>query len=164
MKAVHRVLDPHAGKQVPEGLCALGVMTKAPRAGRVKTRLTPPLTSEEAAALNTCFLRDTAAAIAASVREGLARGIGIYTPVGEEEAYADILPPEFELIAQRGDAFGERLAFAVEDLFAVGFGSVCLIDSDSPTVPQPPMLMLRDCYRRPATELFSAHRMTVATT
>ena len=35
---------------------------------------------------------------------------------------------------QRGDKFGERLFFAIEDLFKYGFGSVCLIDSDSPTV------------------------------
>jgi hypothetical protein len=39
------------------------MMTKAPQAGRVKTRLVPPLTPDEAAELNKCFLRDTAAAI-----------------------------------------------------------------------------------------------------
>ena len=64
MSEIHRVLDPAKGKTVPGGLCALAVMTKAPQAGRVKTRLTPPLTPHEAAALNTCFLRDTAAALA----------------------------------------------------------------------------------------------------
>jgi glycosyltransferase A (GT-A) superfamily protein (DUF2064 family) len=31
--------------------------------------------------------------------------------------------------------FGERLFCAAEDLFKCGFDSVCLIDSDSPTVP-----------------------------
>jgi rSAM/selenodomain-associated transferase 1 len=136
MHAEHRVLDPEAGVQVSPGLCALGVMTKVPRAGRVKTRLTPPLTPEEAAGLNTCFLRDTTNAIAAVTAEGLASGVGVYTPVGEESAYADILPEEFELVAQRGDAFGERLTLAGEDLLRVGFSSFCLIDSDSPTVPQ----------------------------
>lgn len=136
MNAVHRVLDPAAGRQIPPGHCALGVMTKVPKAGRVKTRLTPPLTPEEAAGLNTCFLRDTAAAIELAATEGIARGIGVYTPVGEESAYRGILPGSFELIPQRGDAFGERLTNAAEDLFAVGFDSVCLIDSDSPTVPQ----------------------------
>jgi len=109
-------------------------MTKAPRAGRVKTRLTPPLTAEEAAALNTCFLRDTAAAIARVARGGRARGIGVYTPIGAEDAYQGILPLEFELVPQRGDAFGERLTFATEDLLGLGFDSACLIDSDSPTV------------------------------
>src|SRR6266404_5626859 len=63
-----------------------------------------------------------------------ARGVGVYTPVGAEGAYIDILPSDFELLPQRGDGFGERLAFATADLFQCGFGSVCLIDSDSPTV------------------------------
>lgn len=111
-------------------------MTKAPRAGQVKTRLSPPLTPDEAAALNICFLRDTTAAISAAAANGLARGIAVYTPVGAEEAYAEILPKEFELVPQRGDGFGERLALATEDLLSLGFDSVCLIDSDSPTVPQ----------------------------
>ncbi len=135
MKTVHRVLDPSFGQQVPPGMCALAVMTKAPRAGRVKTRLTPPLTPEEAAALNICFLRDTTAAITATVEKGGARGVGVYTPVGEENAFTDILPAHFELVLQRGDAFGDRLIHAADDLFQLGFDSLCLIDSDSPTVP-----------------------------
>jgi rSAM/selenodomain-associated transferase 1 len=110
-------------------------MTKAPQAGRVKTRLTPPLSPDEAAALNICFLRDTAAAIAHTADGQRAQGIGVYTPVGAEAAYADILPKEFALVPQRGDAFGERLSAATEDLLQLGFTSLCLIDSDSPTVP-----------------------------
>ena len=137
MKAVHHhVLDRCKAEQIPKGLCALAVMTKAPHAGKVKTRLTPPLSSEEAAALNTCFLRDTAAAIATTAEQRNARGIAVYTPVGAEAAYVEILPAEFELVPQRGDAFGERLMFATEDLLRIGFDSLCLIDSDSPTVPQ----------------------------
>ena len=58
-----RVLDPNLPDRGARGLCALAVMTKAPQAGRVKTRLVPPLTPEEAAELNKCFLRDTVAAI-----------------------------------------------------------------------------------------------------
>jgi len=136
MTAFHRVLDPAGGKQVTAGFCALAVMTKAPRAGKVKTRLTPPLRPEEAAALNTCFLQDIAGTLAKSSREGLSRGVAVYTPVGAEDAYAEILPREFELMPQRGDTFGERLTYAMQDLFAVGFESVCLINSDSPTAPQ----------------------------
>lgn len=90
---------------------------------------------EEAAALNVCFLRDTSAAIAAASKEGVAHGVGVYTPVGLEDAWAEILPRDFYLVPQRGDAFGERLTLATEDLFGVGFDSACLIDSDSPTVP-----------------------------
>ncbi len=152
-----RVLDPNLPDRGARSLCALAVMTKAPQAGRVKTRLVPPLTPEEAAELNKCFLRDTVAAISsvcsrrpvgyastmqfehadASQSEAAtaACGIAVYTPVGAESAYTDMLPADFSLLPQRGDGFGERLYFAVEDLFKCGFGSVCLIDSDSPTVP-----------------------------
>jgi rSAM/selenodomain-associated transferase 1 len=136
MNAIHRILDPRKGDRVPAGLCALAVMTKAPKAGRVKTRLTPPLSPEEAAALNICFLRDTTAAISHTAQRKKAQGVAVYTPVGDEAAYVDILPTEFVLVPQRGEAFGERLAAATGDLLALGFDSVCLIDSDSPTLPE----------------------------
>ena len=133
MPAPHRILDPSKQIRPGDNLCALAVVTKAPRAGQVKTRLVPPLTHPEAADLNACFLRDTAAAIRAACR-GNAVGVGVYTPIGCEPEYVGILPVEFQLIPQRGDGFGERLAFAVDDLLRCGFSSVCLIDSDSPTV------------------------------
>jgi uncharacterized protein len=133
MQPTHRVLDPTAHPAIGKNLCALAVMTKAPRAGQVKTRLVPPLSPEEAAQLNIYFLRDTGAAIAKS-RGITARGVGVYTPIGAEAAYIDILPGDFDLLPQRGDGFGERLALAADDLFQCGFASVCLIDSDSPTV------------------------------
>jgi rSAM/selenodomain-associated transferase 1 len=152
-----RVLDPNLPDRMARGLCAFAVMTKAPQAGRVKTRLVPPLTPEEAAELNKCFLRDTAAAISSACRRRPAGDVGkmqfahaeashseaatarasaiaVYTPIGAESAYSGILPADFSLVPQRGDKFGERLYFAVEDLFKCGFDSVCLIDSDSPTV------------------------------
>lgn len=143
MKRIHRVLDPGAPHEPLRSHCALGMMTKAPRAGKVKTRLVPPLTNEEAAQLNKCFLRDTAAAISACCssltgrNEGrsTARGIAVYTPIGAEPDYADILPIDFGLLPQRGEEFGERLYFAAEDSFKCGFETVCLIDSDSPTIP-----------------------------
>jgi rSAM/selenodomain-associated transferase 1 len=110
-------------------------MAKAPRAGKVKTRLAPPLTLEQSAALNICFLRDTTENLAAVSTEGTSTGLICYTPVGDETAFDGLLPPSFRLIPQRGDKFGERLLAAAEDILACGFGAVCLIDSDSPTVP-----------------------------
>jgi rSAM/selenodomain-associated transferase 1 len=134
MKLIHRVLDPNTPDPGAKGLCAMAVMTKAPRAGQVKTRLVPPLTPDEAAQLNRCFLRDTAAAISKASRD-IARGVAVFTPVGAELDYIDLLPRDFELLAQRGHGFDERLFNAAEDLSHIGFASVCLIDSDSPTVP-----------------------------
>lgn len=120
---------------MPAGMCALAIMTKAPRAGKVKTRLVPPLTAEEAATLNVCFLRDISSSIQLATQRGDAMGIGVYTPVGSEDAYDEILPEGFSLVAQRGEEFGDRLLFASEDLLRLGFAAVCLINSDSPTVP-----------------------------
>ena len=118
-----------------EGTCALAVMAKAPRAGKVKTRLQPPLTAEEAAALNVCFLRDTAENIAVVASDGAAQGLICYTPLGDEAAFDGLLSEGFEVIAQRGEGFGERLLYAAEDILSCGFGAVCLIDSDSPSLP-----------------------------
>jgi rSAM/selenodomain-associated transferase 1 len=139
-----RVLDPNLPGRMARGLCALAVMTKAPQAGRVKTRLVPPLTPEEAAELNKCFLRDTAAAISSACsrrpvgdegKTARSSPIAVYTPVVAESVYTDILPADFSLLPQRGDIFGERLYLAIEDLCKCGFDALCLIDSDSPTVP-----------------------------
>ena len=118
--------------RIDGSLCALAVMSKAPRAGKVKTRLSPPLSLPQTAALNVCFLKDTTLNLAAV--DG-AQGLVCYTPVGDEDAFHNLLPDGFALVPQRGDGFGERLFAAATDILSFGFGSVCLIDSDSPTVP-----------------------------
>ncbi len=126
------ILDPQFPISALKHLCALTVMAKAPRPGRVKTRLSPPLTLEQTAALNIRFLRDTTENLATIAGSA---GVISYTPVGDEALFADLLPETFALVPQRGDGFGERLLAAAEDILAIGYGSVCLIDSDSPTVP-----------------------------
>ena len=126
------ILDPAYPIPALKHLCALAVMAKAPRPGKVKTRLSPPLTLDQTAALNIRFLRDTTENLASI--SGSA-GIISYTPVGDEALFDNLLPETFALVPQRGDGFGERLLAAAEDILAIGYGSVCLIDSDSPTVP-----------------------------
>jgi len=117
-------------------VCALGVMAKAPLVGEVKTRLVPPLTAQEAAALNVCFLRDMAANIRSVSETEAASGLIVYTPPGSEAAFDGVLPVGFELLAQRGANLGERLCNAIDDLLRQGYGAVCLINSDSPTLPK----------------------------
>src|SRR5437016_13860106 len=117
MRRDHRVVDPNRPPKNFAGHSALALMTKAPRAGNVKTRLVPPLTHDEAAQLNRCFLQDTGAAISVCctgvTSQGpgrpVARGVAVYTPVGAELDYADILPDDFSLLPQRGEQCGERL-------------------------------------------------------
>jgi uncharacterized protein len=118
------------------GKCAIGIMMKTPRNGFSKTRLCPPMSSEEAASISRCFLKDTSAAIAAlSHEDPFVVGVAIYTPAGSEATLGEFLPPGFKIIAQREGSFGARLLGATEDLFSVGFSAVCLVGSDSPTLP-----------------------------
>jgi len=119
-----------------KGKCAMGIMVKTPRNGFSKTRLCPPMSSEEAASVSRCFLKDTSAAIEAlSHEDPFVVGVAIYTPTGSEATLGDFLPPRFKIIPQREGGFGTRLLGATEDLFSVGFSAVCLVGSDSPTLP-----------------------------
>ncbi len=117
-------------------VCALGLMAKAPLAGEVKTRLVPPLTLREAAALNVCFLRDMAANVKSITETEPASGLVVYTPAGSESAFDGVIPDGFKLLAQRGKSLGERLCNATDDLLREGHSAVCLINSDSPTLPR----------------------------
>src|ERR1700748_169036 len=92
-----------------QSLCAMTIMAKAPRPGKVKTRLSPPLTPDQAAAINTCFLKDTTDNIATLVTEAPCAGVISYTPVGDEHLFEGLLPDGHRLVPQRGDGFGERL-------------------------------------------------------
>jgi rSAM/selenodomain-associated transferase 1 len=153
LSSQYEILDAQLRDNARGGTCALVVMAKAPRAGKVKTRLSPPLTLEQTAALNICFLRDTARNIASVCEDGNAAGLVCYTPVGDEVAFDGILPQSFALIAQRGDAFGERLLAAAEDILACGFGAVCLIDSDSPTMPVQALAQAVDQLLKPGDRI-----------
>ena len=114
---------------------AFGIMCKAPIIGASKTRLCPPLTPAEAAQLSRCFIADVAAALDSVPAEVDGCGIAVYTPAGEESAFDGLLPQRFGMLLQRGADLGERLLGATEDLLAAGFAGVCLINSDSPTLP-----------------------------
>lgn len=131
------LVEPSRSPRPQAGACALGIMAKVPRSGRVKTRLVPPLTHDQASALSECFLRDVAASVGTAAETDRARiqGVAVYLAEGAAEDFRKLLPREFLLLAQRGEHLGERLFHAAVDLLAAGFGSVCLVNSDSPTLP-----------------------------
>ncbi|HEV2802629.1 MAG TPA: TIGR04282 family arsenosugar biosynthesis glycosyltransferase [Pyrinomonadaceae bacterium] len=159
MKTSYPLLDPHAREaNGTRGGCALGVMTKAPRAGVAKTRLVPPLTHEEAARLSACFLSDTASNIADACAESsrharLVHPVAVYTPAGAESAFDGLLPVGFALLAQRGDGLGARLLHAADDLLRLGYESCCLINSDSPTLPRALLAAAAEELTRPGRRL-----------
>lgn len=149
------ILDP-LGKNTTKPRsrgCAFTIMAKAPRPGTVKTRLSPPLSTEQAADLSIALLHDTATCLADVALTAHAAAVVSYTPVGDETLFEGILPESFSLIPQRGDTFGDRLLATAEDLFACGFTSVCLIDSDSPTVPRTAYLNALEALSSPGNRV-----------
>jgi rSAM/selenodomain-associated transferase 1 len=120
---------------------ALVVMAKAPISGAVKSRLVPPLTDDEASALNRCFIRDVCASIEGAMAmipaESNVRVAAViaFTPAATEPAFAGLVPASFEFVEQRGEGLGARLINVAADLLKVGFDSVSLMNSDSPTIP-----------------------------
>jgi len=132
---MHRLLHPATRLELDEGSCAFVLMAKAPRVGAVKTRLAPLLSAEEAAELSQSFIRDMSANIAELIGTRPDLGVVAFAPAGDEAAFAGLLPEAFCLLPQRGADLGERLLNVSEDLLAAGFGAVCMINSDSPTLP-----------------------------
>jgi uncharacterized protein len=110
---------------------ALVIFAKAPQEGRVKTRLVPPLTVAQATALYRCFLRDT---IASARQLGGVDLIISYTPAGTERLFARVAPG-IPLLLQEGADFGSRLYNCFEKLDGAGYQAVCVMDTDSPTLP-----------------------------
>lgn len=98
------------------------VMAKAPVAGRVKTRLCPPCTPAEAAAIAEAALADTLDAVAAC---GAGRRI-----VALDGAPGPWLPPGFEVIPQVDGGLDRRLAAA----WAMAGGAGVQIGMDTPQV------------------------------
>ena len=117
------------------GDCAIAVMAKAPRRGEVKTRLVPPLSEADAAALSGCFIRDIAGNILAAARAAPIEGYVAYSPPGSQDLFAALLPKRIGLLAPRRIGLGHSLFDAAEDLLAAGYGSACLVNADSPTLP-----------------------------
>lgn len=107
------------------------VMAKAPRAGQVKTRLVPPLTYSQAAALAGCFIRDTVL----NVRQTVDTLMIAYAPANARQDLEPILPSNVLWFQQRGDDLGERLDSVVNHLSTLGYGPVVILGADSPTLP-----------------------------
>ncbi len=102
------------------------VIAKEPVPGRVKTRLTPPFTPGEAAALAEAALTDTLTAVAGTnvVRRVLAL----------DGAPGPWLPRGFDVIGQRGAGLDERIAWALTDAHVTLPLPLVLIGMDTPQV------------------------------
>jgi len=133
--------------------CGIAFMAKASVPGRAKTRLVPPLTFDEAAKLNTVFLRDVAdnvllAARHASPHAGIA-GYAAYGPPGSEEFFRGTLPRAIGLIGAWLPNFGDCLFQTVSQMLGRGHGAAVVLNSDSPTLPTALLIETADVLARP---------------
>jgi rSAM/selenodomain-associated transferase 1 len=115
----------------PKSAHALLVVAKRPTPGQTKTRLTPPISPGQAAALYECFLRDIL---------DLARQVPQVQPViaylpRQAGGYFARLAPDFERIPQEGADLGARLDNALTHYLGLGYRCVVIMNSDSPTLP-----------------------------
>jgi rSAM/selenodomain-associated transferase 1 len=126
----------HVPADVPlTGSCAIAVMAKASVPGRVKTRLTPLLSAEHAARLNTAFLQDVAGnLLQASTTARIAPYIA-YGPAGAETFFRDHVSRRVGLMECSSPDFGECLFRAITMMFDLGYSAACVLNADSPTLP-----------------------------
>ena len=106
----------------------IGLFAKEPVPGRVKTRLTPQLTPEQACRLYTRALQETVAMLQST-------GAALVLCYAGERAWFEQNYPGLPLLAQQGENLGMRMANAVGELFDAGGGPVLLSGSDNPDLP-----------------------------
>nr|WP_205808145.1 TIGR04282 family arsenosugar biosynthesis glycosyltransferase [Micromonospora sp. HNM0581] len=100
------------------------VLAKAPRPGRVKTRLCPPCTPEQAARVAAAALADTLDTVS-----NAAASSRVLVLDGDHPA-----PPGWATLPQRGDSLGDRLGNAFADARPTD-GPAVLIGMDTPQLP-----------------------------
>jgi len=115
------------------------IFARAPRLGRVKTRLVPPLTAGQALNLHLACLHATARLVA-SLPRTIAKFIYLGGRINPQRVKQLHRPASVFLRRQRGRDLSARLQQLFRELFAKGYGRVVVIGSDSPTLPRARLL------------------------
>jgi len=111
---------------------AIALFAKAPVAGRVKTRLVPPLTPEEAARVARALLVATIDSLVGTLS---ARWALFLDGTADESLRALATSRGMSLRPQEGGDLGARLAAAFRTLRAEGATRVLAIGADGPSLP-----------------------------
>lgn len=111
----------------------LGIFTKAPVPGKVKTRTRSLLSPEEAASLHKALVLDTL-----EMTRSLSVRRVLFVAGGLDDAFLQQVSREegVEIRAQIGEDLGTRMRNAFEESGVRGKKRVCLIGTDSPHLPQ----------------------------
>lgn len=112
---------------------ALIVFFKVPQAGAVKTRLSPPLSAQEAAEIYACFVQDTFEKVYRHAFQVFGFVSGAIDK--RSELFLFLAEKHIEVFEQVGADLGERMSNAFRFCFERGFERVCIIGTDSPDLP-----------------------------
>lgn len=133
-----RQADPlvrEASSEMRDVTCAIAVMSKASTPGLVKTRLVPPLSNGQAADLNSAFLADVLDNLALAGRQAAVARYLSFGPPGSADFFESRFSADIGLMEAWSPDFGDCLFRTVDRLFALGYGSACVLNSDSPNLP-----------------------------
>ncbi len=107
------------------------MFSRAPIAGKVKTRLAASLGDEAAAQIQAAFIRDLGNRYAAFRGERLLAA----TPTSDHPVFAELVELGWRAVEQGAGDLGERLERWVRRLLESGPRRLVIIGSDSPTLP-----------------------------
>lgn len=110
----------------------LALFAKQPVPGRVKTRLSPDLSPERAAALYEAMLLDIVDQHRA--QQAVDRVVW-YDPPGAGAWFESVLPQGYRALPQQGEGLAERMRHVFRTHAAEGYRHVVLRGTDSPTLP-----------------------------
>lgn len=106
----------------------LVIMAKAPKPGRVKTRLIESLPSAAVTALYRCLLEDTVA-LAKSLTSV---EVAVMCPESDQDKLAHLLGNTVQVVAQKGEGLAAGLTSVFRHFTAAGGQHVIAFNSDSP--------------------------------
>ena len=119
------------------------VIAKEPRPGQVKTRLCPPCTPAQAAAIAETSLASTFAAVTET-----AALLGAPVTLALDGARGPWIPPTIEVVDQVGDGLDERLTSAFRSVFAVApTRPAIIVGMDTPQLTSAHLLAAVDALR-----------------
>jgi hypothetical protein len=128
----------------------IAIMAKQPQSSRTKTRLSPPLTLEEAARFYEALLFDTIEL----VRQ--IRGCDLAIAMTPEEArpyFERSTPSGTVLLPVNGANIGDCLEQALRELLSLGYSRALALNADGPSLPP--------AYLQAAVDLLDEHDLTL---
>lgn len=111
------------------------LFTRIPTPNKVKTRLQPKLTGEEAAQVQLELLKDNFIKFETLKNNGIDLFLA-YSDEADPTIFLKSLPENFESFPQIGETIGDRMDNAIKTIFAKGYEQVILTGSDIPNLNQ----------------------------